>query len=201
MDSDTELDIQLDKQLLAGIAAGNADAFSRFFELHKKRVFGIAFKMTRSAESARELSQEFFLKLWEKKGDVVTVHNPGAYVYMSVYYLSIDFLRRKGNEQRVLELKKMVTRDYTNETQEWLDERQLLAYIQQAADKLTGQKKRVFEMRYVHQKSYEEIAEALKISKVSAHTYFYEALKVIRAYIDTALPGAGLLALYFILQD
>lgn len=201
MDSDTELDIKLDKQLLVGIAAGDAGAFSRFFELHKRRVFGVAFKMTRSAEAARELSQEFFLKLWEKKGDMVNVHNPGAYVYMSVYYLSIDFLRRKGNEQRVMELKKIVTRDYTNETQEWLDERQLIAYIKQAAGRLTGQKKKVFEMRYVDQKSYEEIAEALKISKVSAHTYFYEALKIIRSYIDTALPGAGLLALYFILQD
>lgn len=192
-----------DKALLEMIARGNEEAFSLFFERHKQTVFEVAFKMTRSIDMAQELSQDFFLKMWNKRQALTEVINPGAYLYMSIYYLSIDFLRRKGrDENRVEELRRMAGGIvHNNDTQEKLDERQLRSYIDQAAARLPDLKKKVFEMRYKYQESYDDIAQALNISKGTAQVYFHNAVSFIRTYIDErTLPGAGILVAVLLLE-
>lgn len=199
---DNEGQLFSERQLLAAIADGNIEAFNEFFELHKERVFHAAFKMTRSAEVSEELSQEFFLKMWDKRAELVAVQNPGGYVYMSVYYMAIDYLRRKGNEARILELKRMASNDYSNDTQERVDERQLRGYIEKAAMQLPEMQQKVFKLRYHNQESYDDISAELGITRATAQSYFYQAIKFIREYIDSyVLPNAGMVALVFVLHE
>lgn len=198
---DSEDLLHRDRQLLAAIAGNDIDAYTRFFHLYKQRVVEVAYKMTRSAAIAEELSQEFFLKLWDKRAGLEAVENPAAYLYMSVYYISVNYLRRKGNEARILELKRMTETDYSDETRQRIDERQLKTQIDEAAARLPDVQRKVFELRYNGQVSYEEIGGMLQITRGTAQSYFHLAIKHIRENLDKHLPGAGMLALAFVLSD
>src|SRR5580700_9078546 len=52
--------------VLARAQAGNHDAFSQLYLLHKKRVFGICLRMVRDFSLAEDLTQETFLQLHRK---------------------------------------------------------------------------------------------------------------------------------------
>ncbi|BAV07741.1 RNA polymerase sigma-70 factor, ECF subfamily [Filimonas lacunae] len=207
---DSEDNILLNKQLLLNISENDIESFNRFFQLQKERVYDVALKMTRSHEIAQELSQDFFLKLWDRREDLTSVQNPAAYVYMSVYYMAINYLKRRGNEARILELRRMASPHYSNDTQERIDERQLRGYIDKAALLLPRLQQQVFQLRYIHQESYEAIGELLGITRGTAQSYFHLALKFIREYIDKQfLPpskmgntgNAGMLVLVMLLQQ
>lgn len=198
---DSEDLLQRDRHLLAAIARDDIEAYTRFFNLHRQRVVEVAYKMTRTAAIAEELSQEFFLKLWDKRAGLEAVENPAAYLYMSVYYMSVNYLRRKGNETRILQLKQMTETDYSDDTRQRIDERQLKAQIEVAAARLPEVQRKVFDLRYNGQVSYEEIGGRLNITRGTAQSYFHLAIKHIRESLDKHLPGAGMLALTFVLSD
>src|SRR5437763_1366944 len=45
---------------------GDARAFTVLYEAHKRHVYGLCFRMTRSRELAEELTQETFLQVFRK---------------------------------------------------------------------------------------------------------------------------------------
>lgn len=198
---DSEENIYRDRQLFAAIAQNDIDAFTRFFHLHKQRIIEVAYKMTRTKEISEELSQEFFLKLWDKREGLDKVDNPAAYIYMSVYYMAVNHLRRRGNEARILELKRMTEKDYNDDTRQRIDERQLRKQIAEASVQLPEVQRKVFELRYQEQISYEDISTMLGITKGTAQSYFHLAIKTIRETLDKHRSDIGMLALAFMLYD
>lgn len=178
-----------DKLLFAGIADGDIDAFTRFFKMYKDRAVQIALKMTRIPAVAEEIAQEFFLKMWDKREQLTSVETPMAWMYMSIYYMCVNHLRRKGHEQRIMELKKMTEVQQTEHTKEWVDERQLAAGIEKVAATLPELHKKIFELRYRHQVSYKEISTMLGVTVGTAQTYFSQAIKIIRSYIEKTDKG------------
>lgn len=176
--------VYADKALFARIAEGDIAAFDRFFKLYRQRAVEIAYKITRMDAVAEEIAQEFFLRIWDKREGLTAVENPGAYMYMSIYYQCVNHLRRKGQEQRILELKRMTQADYNEHTQEWIDQRQLEGNIEKGMARLPELHRKIFELRYKHQVSYKEISEMLGITVGTAQTYFSQAIKLIRQHID-----------------
>ncbi|MEV5648250.1 ECF RNA polymerase sigma factor SigK [Nocardia sp. NPDC052254] len=50
--------------LLAAVATGNRDAFTRFYRATSARVFGLALRILRSHSAAEEVTQEVYLQVW-----------------------------------------------------------------------------------------------------------------------------------------
>jgi RNA polymerase sigma-70 factor (ECF subfamily) len=65
----SELPIQVKKANVVSLAqAGDHDAFSELYSVHKKRVFSICMRMVREYSLAEDLTQETFLQLHRKLG-------------------------------------------------------------------------------------------------------------------------------------
>src|SRR5437867_8691437 len=45
---------------------GDAEAFTEIYQIHKRRIYGLCYRMTRSRELAEELTQETFLQVFRK---------------------------------------------------------------------------------------------------------------------------------------
>jgi RNA polymerase sigma-70 factor (ECF subfamily) len=88
-----------DETLLAGLAAGDADAAAAFVRRFQRRVFGLALTILRDPGAAEDVSQEAFVRAWRhaetydpRRGRVLT------WLLAIVRNLAIDTLRLKRAE-------------------------------------------------------------------------------------------------------
>lgn len=59
-------DLGAENDLIARAQRGEEAAFAALFEAHKRRVFSLCYRVTRSSPDAEDLTQEAFLKLFRK---------------------------------------------------------------------------------------------------------------------------------------
>src|SRR4051812_31591555 len=88
-----------DEALVAGLAAGDADAATTFVRRFQARVFGLAVTMVGDAAVAEELAQEAFTRAWRHAGAYDARKGRVATWLLSITRnLAIDHLRAKRTE-------------------------------------------------------------------------------------------------------
>jgi RNA polymerase sigma-70 factor (ECF subfamily) len=136
-----------------------------------------AFTLTRDNESAKDLVQETFTKLWVKVEEV-TFEKAKSYLFTAGYHTMIDMMRR---EKRKL--------DYAADaklTQMGASERQysdLQKVLNEALDTLPAIQKSVIMLRDYEGYSYEEIEEITGLNESQVKVYIYRARVALKAYI------------------
>jgi RNA polymerase sigma-70 factor, ECF subfamily len=85
------------ESLLLSVAGGDRQAFRRLYEATKDKLYGVCLSMLRDRERANDVSQEVFIKIWEKaalydpaKGDAV------SWMVTLARRCVLDEVRRKG---------------------------------------------------------------------------------------------------------
>ena len=71
-----------EENILALIVQGDEVAFTKFFTLHRNRIYSIAFKITHSTTAAEEIVQDVFLKIWLRKDRLIEIQNFSAYLFV-----------------------------------------------------------------------------------------------------------------------
>ncbi len=67
--------------------------FEALYRLYFVRLFRFCFSIVHQKESAEEIVNDVFLKLWEKRDNPPPIGNPGLYLYVSVKNRSLNYLR------------------------------------------------------------------------------------------------------------
>ena len=75
---------------------GSQDAFAQLYEEWKTPVFTIIFRIVQSKETAEDVMQDVFIKLYRSPPDR-TVKNPRAWFFACARNAAIDALRKKSN--------------------------------------------------------------------------------------------------------
>lgn len=172
-------------ELFTQIADGSSVAFEQFFHSFKSRVFLLIYKMTGSVDASNELSQMFFLNLWEKKLHLKDVQNPGGFIHVCIRRLVLNQIRNeKYQEKKHLGFKRVSECTTCNATQETVDLRQLRKMVEVALLSLPDLKRQVFELRNNGDISYEAISDVLGLTPRTAKAYYYDTLKHLRKYLS-----------------
>jgi RNA polymerase sigma-70 factor (ECF subfamily) len=88
-----------DEALVAGLAAGDADAATAFVRRFQARVFGLAVTMVGDAAVAEEIAQEAFTRAWRHSGGYDARRGRVATWLLSITRnLAIDHLRARRTE-------------------------------------------------------------------------------------------------------
>ncbi len=66
MMNDAPYDVEAEMALLVGIAKGDQEAFSAFYDRYSAILFSIAFRVLNDQTSAQDVLQEVFLQIWAK---------------------------------------------------------------------------------------------------------------------------------------
>ncbi len=82
------------KMLLSAFREGDKEAFSEIYNELKKPVFTIAYRIIFDYETAEDITQEIFLKLYTSPPDA-SIKNPRAWIFRMARNLAIDVLRKK----------------------------------------------------------------------------------------------------------
>jgi len=85
-------------EVLARVAAGDADAFALLVEAHQERLLRLCERMLGDAEDARDAAQEVFLKAYRKAADF----RPRGQVYTWLYRIATNLCLNKLRRRRVV---------------------------------------------------------------------------------------------------
>lgn len=82
------------KEYLSRVRNGDKEAFAQIYNELKQPVLTIACRIVRSMDTAEDITQEVFVKLFISPPDS-SVKNPRAWIFQMVHNLSVDALRKK----------------------------------------------------------------------------------------------------------
>jgi RNA polymerase sigma-70 factor (ECF subfamily) len=176
-----EADSVHDARLIQRAQKGDARAFRELVERHQRRAFAIALGLVRDEQDAREIVQEAFVRVFRGLDGFNGSSSFFTWLYRIVKNLAIDLLRRPSRreteleEQKDGELWEPLSGTLGLDPADELGRRRLAERIGRALDALPAYHRGVILMREVEGMSYEEMAEAMGISKGTIMSRLYHA--------------------------
>jgi RNA polymerase sigma-70 factor (family 1) len=184
------------KAFFEAIAREEESSFKAFFEQYRKRVYSLAYKLTKSVFAAEEITQEVFISVWASRRHLPAVKDAETYFYTIIYNKISRHLKKEANKARILRLSVSDATGSSNETEETIDVNEGQRFVNKALAQLSPQKKLIYELSRKEGKSYDEIAVALRLSPHTVKSHLVKAVKFVRNYMkNNALFVVWLLSL------
>jgi len=95
-------DTRRDRELLAGLASGSADAFAELYDRHAVSLYRHAVALTRRAADAEDLVHAVFVKLATTGAELLGVRAPASYLHRMLHTAWIDGRRRQTTGEQVV---------------------------------------------------------------------------------------------------
>jgi len=159
--------------------AGEA-AFEALYKMYFVRLFRFCFSIIHQKESAEEIVNDVFLKLWENRARGPAIDNPRLYLYVSVKNRSLNYLRDNASVHTI-EISERCD-DYirfdTNPETILLDA-EGLRRIRAAIDELPPRCKLIFSLIKEDGLKYKEVSRLLDLSVKTVEVQLAIALRKI----------------------
>jgi len=178
-----DAEAELDQTLIERAQAGDQAAFRRLVERHQRRAFGIAVALVRDEEDANEVVQEAFIRVYRGLSQFHGGSSFFTWLYRIVTNLSIDVIRRPARREqplgddleRELDAAPAVRGFDASDPFVELHRSELRQVIEKALDELPPYHRGVIVMREIQGMSYEEMAEAMNVSKGTIMSRLFHA--------------------------
>ncbi len=176
-----------DRELIASAQNGDKAAFRRLVERHQRRAFAIALSLVRDENDARELVQDAFLRVFKGLGSFQGGSSFFTWLYRIITNLSIDLIRKPGRQLVELEPSRvdaeeardaeypLVARIDGADPVDVVRRGEIAARLKVALDALPPYHRGVIVMREIEGLSYEEMAQAMNVSKGTIMSRLFHA--------------------------
>src|SRR5699024_4484407 len=89
-----------DKQLIALISEDNSEAFKQLFDRYWEPLFAAAVHRLQSDELAKDVLQELFIGLWEKRGSLTIQSNVAGYLFTALKHRIINKIKAENTREK-----------------------------------------------------------------------------------------------------
>lgn len=172
--------------LQARLAAGEIEAFHLLVDLYHRAVYDVALSYIKIHQSAEDVTQDLFLKLWKNREALADVASLKDYIFILARNAVLDAMRKKGPAFPVGEYLEGMVADPLSSPEDHLQLRQLSSIVNKAVDLLPPQQKRAYHLSREEGMTHDEIAAVMNISKNTVKNHLVAALTFIRQYIANA---------------
>ncbi|MBI9033174.1 MAG: RNA polymerase sigma-70 factor [Bacteroidales bacterium] len=169
---------QSEQALIARLNQGDKAALEQLFKKYYTYLCAYSARFVDSSELSEEIVQEVFVKLWEKRQDIVIRSSIKSYLFKSVHNFAIN----QYHQQKVRDNYKSTYEEPAmfDEVHELLIGQELEAGLQKAMRKLPEKRREIFELSRIQGLKYKEIADQLNISIKTVEGQISKALIQIR---------------------
>ena len=87
-----------DKILVIKLKNGDKKAFKKLFQKYSERIYYFTISYIKNKEESEEITQEVFVKLWNKRNDLKPDLSFSSFLFMIAKNAVIDLLRKKKKE-------------------------------------------------------------------------------------------------------
>ena len=188
------MDNMVPKNILLRLSNDDEKAFEFIYWKYNAHVYNFANSLLYSPKIAQDITQNVFLKIWEKRHEINPEQNFNAYLFTiarnMVYketeqkLLSEQSLRQLQEEEDVLDMSTIQTLDY-HFTEE---------LCRSLVEELPPARREIFKLSRFERLSNKEIALRLSISERTVETQLYRATRFLKRKLLSD-EGLGLLIL------
>lgn len=182
------------------VQRGSKEAFEVLYDRHKTQIYSYIDNMVRSNAWAQELTQDTFLRVFEKKAMYRKEYSFTSWLYSIARNLTLDELKRKDASRFQVTLKDADGEVLSVEDLEATEGDQPFDQafmsmqrdqIQAAMAQLKDEYQDVINLRIFSEMSYDEIAEQLGIKVSSVKTHLNRAKKELITILKDEMSGDG----------
>ncbi|MDR6782065.1 RNA polymerase sigma-70 factor (family 1) [Pedobacter africanus] len=153
--------------------------FETIYNLYWEKVYAVCYNNIREIEPAREMVQDIFKSLWERRLQL-ELENVNNYLIRSAKFKTFEYIRNKTNQQKHICIKYQDCSHSSNCTEERVLFNNLKEKVNILVDTLPCQCRRVYKMSREQGLSNKEIASALLITERAVEYHITRALSVLR---------------------
>jgi RNA polymerase sigma-70 factor (ECF subfamily) len=169
-------------------AAGLAD-FEALYERHSREVWALAYARWMNAETAQDIMQEAFLRLWKQRRDGTRILNPRAWLLRVARNLAEDHAKSAFSRNGTQPPQTMNgVQGKGRPPLERLEQQETFAQVRAILRQMPEADREILTLRYALDYDSEEIAEVLAIQVTAVHMRLSRA----RQRLAERLTGQGI---------
>jgi len=199
-----------DLSLLKKIKLGDRPAFMLLYERYWEILYKMIFIRVKDKDVTEELLQNLWIKIIENPDSIQTDQYGSAkgYLLKHLHYRIIDFYATIKKSQNIIgisdEVENVIPEISDNNYNEILEEndvQQLFEMINEVVSQLSSTDQKVYEMRIQNNKSVDETADILGLSKKTVSNSLSKTLSEIREQLDPKYQSSKNLVSFLVLAE
>jgi len=176
-----------DQLLIKRVLSGDKRAFEDLMVKYNKRIYTYVYRMVRNEDVAVELTQDFFLKIYNALNKYNFKFKFSTWAYRICYNLVIDHIRKNSysidslesdsvSEKRMVENDNYVKVDYASK----MENEQRAEYLWKVVDAIPEKYRKLILLRYIDNMKYEDIAKITEIPVGTVKNRIFKAKEILR---------------------
>lgn len=154
--------------------------FESVFREYYQMLCSYAYRFVNDTDTAEEIVQELFYKLWEKRTELQVNTSIKSYLFSAVHNRCLKFIEHRNVEAKYRSYFLLHGSEIDNEQQNISNVRELQGIIERTLDSLPERCSRIFRLNRFEGLKYNEIAVKLSISVKTVEANMGKALKLLR---------------------
>lgn len=177
----------IDHKLLQDLSKGSNEAFTLLYDKYSGMLCRFVIKFIKSPDLADDITQEVFMQLWENRTTITDIHSLRPWLFTLAKNRTFNVLKRAAIDDSA---KSEILKHYQishNATEKDLVTKEYLAFIKTVLDTLPPQSAKVFQLCREENKSYDEVAAILGISRNAVKKHMVRSMKVLKGAVEKDL--------------
>jgi RNA polymerase sigma-70 factor (ECF subfamily) len=186
--------INLDNALLQQMKQGDKKALETLFKTYYSSLVKFARNILKNTEQAEDITQDVFIKIWDKRQDLENITSFKAYLFIAVRNQCFNILKVNERKNWLDDEPENYENYMTNHVEANLNAKDLNGKINEAIELLPEKCKLTFQLSRFENLSYKEIAETMNVSVKTVENQMGKALALLR---KSVLPYLNLVVLFY----
>lgn len=175
-----------DKILVERLKNDDRAAFEELFKLYSERIYYFTIRYIKNKEEAEEITQEVFVRLWNRRFDLKTELSFSSYLFMIAKNAVIDLLRKRQKESSLNEEITPDVNSIAEKSNNSVEYKELNEIVKNSILQLPEKRRQIFLLSRNEGLTYKEIAEKLNISIKTVESHMRLALQQLRKTIGSS---------------
>ena len=166
--------------------------FEALVKRNRQRAYWMAYDILQNAQEAEDLSQEAFLRAYEKWDDFRGEASRDTWMLRILINLCLSHRRRRGLWMRIAdwlqgesqETQLLGGQSLMKDAEKSMIDRSTAERIREAMARLPEGQRVAFALRYLHEMSIQEIAEATHSATGTIKSHLFRALRAMRGHLE-----------------
>lgn len=175
--------IHSETELLAQLAKGNEYAFRELYLAYFDRIYSAALAYTKVHEQAEDITQQVFLKIWEKRDSLIKVDNLESYLFIIARNAIFSQFAKLATQQKYFYHIRELFEEESGNPEASLIHKQEKAILERAIEQLSPRQQQAYRLSREKGFSYEEIAQVMNITKPTVREHMVNSMHSIRKFL------------------